>query len=79
MGLNLASSEFWRICKTLQVWTTLDAFTYKRSYVVQRYITRDEDLWAVAVNTLNYYWDLVTWLFPLVPLIPLALERVQKQ
>ena len=31
---------------------------------------------AVAINTLDYYWDPVTWLFPPVPLIPLALEGV---
>ena len=33
----------------------------------------------MAVNTLDYYLDPVTWLFPLVPLIPLALEGVLEQ
>ena len=33
----------------------------------------------MAINALDYYWDLVTWLFPPVPLIPLALEGVLEQ
>ena len=33
----------------------------------------------MAVNTLYCYWDLVTWLFPWIPLIPLALEGVLEQ
>ena len=33
----------------------------------------------MAINALDYYWDPVTWLFPLVPLIPLVLEGVLEQ
>ncbi len=33
----------------------------------------------MAINALDYYWDLVSWLFPPVPLIPLALEGVLEQ
>ena len=33
----------------------------------------------MAINALDFYWDPVTWLFPPVPLIPLALERVLQQ
>ena len=77
---KLASTEFWRVCQRLQVWPTLDVFTSKGSHQIPRYMTWYQDSSrAVAVNSLDYYWDLVTWLFPLVPLIPLAQEGVQKQ
>ena len=33
----------------------------------------------MAINALDYCWDPETWLFPPVPLIPLALERVLQQ
>ena len=33
----------------------------------------------MAINTQDYYRDLVTWLFPPVPLIPLAQEGVLEQ
>ena len=33
----------------------------------------------MAINALDYYWDPETWLFPLVPLIPLVLEGVLEQ
>ena len=33
----------------------------------------------MAMNALDHYWDLETWLFPLIPLIPLALEGVLQQ
>ena len=42
-------------------------------------MTWDQDPHAVAINALDFYWDPVTWLFPPVPLIPLALERVLQQ
>ena len=38
---------------------------------------RDESV--VGLNCLNYLWDPVTWLFPLVPLIPAALREVEEQ
>ena len=76
---KLISSEFQRICHKLQVWPTLDAFTSKGKHQIPRYMSWELDLKVVAINTQNYYWDLVTWLFPLVPLIPLALEGVQEQ
>ena len=44
-----------------------------------QYTTWDHDPKAVAINALDFYWDPVTWLFPPVPLIPLALERVLQQ
>ena len=44
-----------------------------------RYMTWDNDHTAVAVNALDYDWDLVTWLFPPYPLLSLVLERVQEQ
>ena len=76
---KLISSEFRRICHRLQVWPTLDAFTSKGSHQIPRYMTWEEDPRAVAINTLDYNWDPVTWLFPPVPLIPLALEGVLEQ
>ena len=33
----------------------------------------------MAINALDFYWDPITWLFPPVPLNPLALERVLQQ
>ena len=33
----------------------------------------------MAIIVLDYHWDPETWLFPSVPLIPLALEGVQQQ
>ena len=33
----------------------------------------------MTINALDYYWDPVTRLFPLVPFIPLALEGVLEQ
>ena len=44
-----------------------------------KYMTWDRDPKAVVTNALDYYWDPITWLFPPVPLIPLALERVLQQ
>ena len=76
---KLISSEFQRICHRLQVWTTLDAFASKGSHQIPRYMTWEEDSRAMAINALDYYWDPVTWLFPPVPLIPLALEGVLEQ
>ena len=76
---KLISSEFWRICRKLQVWPTLDAFASKGTHQILRYMTWDRDPKAMAINTLDFYWDPVTWLFPPVPLIPLALERVLQQ
>ena len=76
---RLALSRFWRICRRLRVWPTLDAFASSWSHQIPRYMTWEEDSRAMAINALDYYWDPVTWLFPLVPLIPLALERVSEQ
>ncbi len=76
---KLISSEFRRICHRLQVWPTLDAFASKGSHQIPKYMTWEQDSRATAINALNYYWDLVTWLFPPVPLIPLALEGVLEQ
>ena len=36
-------------------------------------MTWNQDPEAVAINALDFYWDPMTWLFPLVLLIPLAL------
>ena len=76
---KLISSEFWRFCHRLQVWPTLDAFVSRGSHQIPRYMTWEQDSGATEINTLDYYWDPVTWLFPLVPLIPLALEGVSEQ
>ena len=57
----------------------LDAFTSSRSHQIPRYMIWEEDCKAMEINALDYYWDPVTWLFPPVPLIPLALERVLEQ
>ena len=40
------------------------------------YMTWKQDSKVTTINALDYYWDLVTRLFPLVPFIPLALEGV---
>ena len=72
----LISSMFRRICHKLQVWPTLDAFASRGTHQIPRYMTWDQDPQAVAINALDYYCDPVTWLFPPVPLIPLALEGV---
>ena len=76
---KLALSEFRRICRRLQVWPTLDAFASSRSHQIPRYMTWEEDSRAMAINALDHYWDPVTWPFPPVPLISLALERVLEQ
>ena len=57
----------------------MDAFASSQSHQIPRYMTWEEDSRAAAINALDYYWDPVTWLFPPVPLIPLALERVLEQ
>ena len=57
----------------------MDAFVSKGAHQMVRYMTWDKDPKAVATNTLDYCWDPITWLFPPVPLIPLALERVLQQ
>ena len=77
--LKLITSEFQSICHKLQVWPILDAFTSEGTYQIPRYMTWEKDPKAVATNALDFYWDPVTWLFPPVPLIPLALERVLQQ
>ena len=63
----------------LQVWSTLDALTSRGTHQIPRYMTRNQDSHAVAIKALDFYWDPVTWLFPPVPLIPLALEGVLQQ
>ena len=70
---------FQRICLRLQVWPTLDTFVSKGSHQIPKYMTWDQDSRAVAINTLDYYCDPAAWLLPLVPHIPLALERVKQQ
>ena len=42
-------------------------------------MTWEEDSRVTAINALDYYWDSITWLFPPVPLFPLAMERVLEQ
>ena len=76
---KLALTEFQRICWRLQVWPTLDAFASRESHQIPRYMTWEEDSRAMTINALDYYWDPETWLFPMVPLIPLALEGVLEQ
>ena len=49
------------------------------SLQISRFITGEEVSRVSAINALGYYWDPVTWLFPPVHLIPLALERVSEQ
>ena len=73
---KLISSEFWRICRKLQVWPTLDAFASKGTHQIPKYMTWERDPKAVAIITQDFYWDPITWLFLPVPLIPLALEMV---
>ena len=51
----------------------------KGSHEIHGYMTWSQDSKALDVNTLDYYWDPVIGLFPLVPLIPLALEGVLQQ
>ena len=51
---KLASKEFWRVCQTMQVWPTLDAFTSRGSHQVPKYMTWNQDSRAVAVNALDY-------------------------
>ena len=64
----------------LGIWLVpLDAFAFRESHQIPRYMTWEVDHRAVAINALDYYWDPVTWLFPPVPLIPLVLERVLEQ
>ena len=66
---KLALSEFWRIYQRLHIWPTLDAFASSRSHQIPRYMTSEQDSRIMAINAQDYYWDPVTWLFPLVPLI----------
>ena len=75
---KIISSEIWRVCQTMQLWPTLCVFASKWYHQVPWYMTWDWDICAVAVNALDYYWDPITWLFPPVPLIPLALKGVQQ-
>ena len=61
------------------MWPALDTFASRGTHQMAKYMTWDIDPNAVATNALDYYWDPITWLFPSVPLIPLALERVLQQ
>ena len=79
VGLQTSPVRVPEDCRRRQVWPTLDALASSRSHQIPRYMTWEEDSRATAINALDYYWDLVTWLFPLVPLIPLALEGVLEQ
>ena len=58
---------------------TQDTFVSRSNLQFSRFITWEEDSRVSAINALGYYWDPVTWPFPLVPLFPLALERVSEQ
>ena len=64
---KLVLSEFWRICHRFQVWPTLDAFASRGSHQIHRYITWEQGSSVTAIDTLDYYWDPETWLFPPVP------------
>merc|ERR1711867_30261 len=54
---KLVPSEFRRICHRLQVWPTLNAFMSRGSHQIPRYMTWEQDSRAMAINTLDYYWD----------------------
>ena len=79
VGLQTSIIRVLEDCHRFQIWLTLDAFTSRGSHQIPRYMTWEEDSRATAINPLDYYWDPVTWLFPPVPLIPLALEGVLEQ
>ena len=64
---KLVLSEFWRICHRFQVWPTLNAFASRGSHQIHRYITWEQGSSVTAIDTLDYYWDPETWLFPPVP------------
>ena len=76
---KLLHSEYQKVCRKLQVAPTLDAFTSQRCHQVPRFMSWAEEDKAVAVNALVWKWDLVTWLFPPVPLIPEVLLIVEEQ
>ena len=73
---KIALSEFQRICQRLKVWPILDAFVSSGSNQIPGYMTWEQDSKVTTINALDYYWDPVTRLFPLVPFIPLAVEGV---
>ena len=72
---QLRRREFRRICCQFQVQPTLDPFATSRTNHLPRYMTWEQDESAVGQNCLNYYWDPVTWLFPLVPTDPSCAAR----
>ena len=57
---KLISSEFWKVCCRFKVWPTLDAFASRGTHQISSYMICDQDLHAVAINALDFYWDPVT-------------------
>ena len=73
---QLSHRMFRQVC---QVTPTLDAFAISRMNLLPRYMTWERDESTVGQNCLNFLWDPVTWLFPLVPLLPAVLREVEEQ
>ena len=76
---KLLHSEYQKVCRTLGVVPTLDAFASQRCHQLSRFMSWDTEDKAMAVNALVRQWDPVTWLFPPVPLIPEVLRIVEEQ
>ena len=76
---QLSHRIFRQICCLFHVKPRLDAFATNRTRLLPRYMSWEQDASAVGQNCLNYFWDPVTWLFPLVPLIPAVLQEVEEQ
>ena len=76
---QLSRRLFRQVCCHFQVTPTLDAFVTSRIKPSPKVHDLERDESAVGQNCLNYLWDPVTWLFPLVPLLSAVLREVEEQ
>lgn len=67
------------MCHKLSIHPTLDTFASQRCNQLPRFMSWEIGDRAVAANALIRQWDRITWLSPLVPLLPTVQQLVEEQ
>ena len=77
--VRLKADLFAQILEHFNVYPTLDAFASQETAQLARYMSWRPDSRAVARDALRAQWDPITYLFPPVPLLMKALNKVRSQ
>ena len=77
--LRLGKRVFRSILDYFSLQPTLDAFAFRYSAQLPRYMSWHRDQQAVAQDALLSPWDPVTYLFPPVPLLPKVIRKIKDQ